>query len=759
MVLWLLLSPWLLKSQPPLGKWTDYFALNDVHTLAISEPEVLCAANNGFFSYNISKGELIKQTKVHGLSDVDITAIGRIPDLDIVVLGYRSGEVNLVYRQTKRVVSIPYIKDKPMSGSKCINHFLVYGSMLYAATDFGVVLIDPKKLEIRDTYFIVENSGSLKAKRIAIWNNRFWVASNLGLYSADVNDPLLISYQRWSKETFFTSPISECLSVTATKQQIFAVEKIAGNDIIWTNSGNGWVEVDRPFDDIIGVSAAHGKFVAFNRQGIQCYTYHGVKVASLVSYSFGGVPRINDCIPLDADRLAIADSFHGLVMGTVVSQTAYAPNGPFNNKFFQVEASSDYVVAASGAYDATFGNLWYPFITHIYSAGRWSYFADWFIPDAVRVKFDPRNASRFVVASWGGGLYRFEGSEMVAHYTPVNSSLQSVFPGQPYCRIAGMDFDGKGNLWVANSEVANPISVLTAQGNWFSFPYAGAIGTGRIISVTTSSGGNIWLALARDNGLFVLNPGVSIESANDDIYLKFRPRDVNGNTLSNEVTALTFDRDGYLWLGTNQGVLVSYNPHRVLQGETRFQKIKIPDVVPGLAVYLLETEEITCIDIDGGNRKWFGTAKSGVFLFSADGTKELHHFNTANSPLPSNTILSVKTHPVTGEVFIATDKGLVSFRSDANEPSDSFGKVYAFPNPVRPNYTGVITITGLMDNSVVKITDVAGNLVYETRSNGGMATWSGRNRNGSRVSTGVYLVFCSDSRGQQTTVTKILFVK
>ena len=187
--------------------------------------------------------------------------------------------------------------------------------------------------------------------------------------------------------------------------------------------------------------------------------------------------------------------------------------------------------------------------------------------------------------------------------------------------------------------------------------------------------------------------------------------------------------------------------------------LKIPDVVEGLAVYLLQTETVTSIAVDGGNRKWFGTLKSGLFLQSTDGSKQIHHFTTKNSPLPSNTIVDIKIHPTTGEVFIATDKGLISYRGDATLPSTVFGKVYAFPNPVKPNYNGPITITGLMENSTVKITDITGNLVFESQSLGGQITWDGKNLNGHKVSTGVYLIFCSDSKGEQTAVSKLLFIK
>jgi len=222
---------------------------------------------------------------------------------------------------------------------------------------------------------------------------------------------------------------------------------------------------------------------------------------------------------------------------------------------------------------------------------------------------------------------------------------------------------------------------------------------------------------------------------------------------------MAFDRDGYLWVGTNEGVLISYNPERIFDTGFYAQRIKIPDVIEEFAVFLLEQEVITSIVVDGGNRKWFGTARSGIYLQSADGTKQIAHFDTENSPLPSNNVQHLALHPKTGELFIATDKGLVSYRTDSTEPEKVFGKVYAFPNPVRPEYQGDITITGLVEETIVKITDVAGNLVFETRSQGGQATWNGKNFNGERVSTGVYLFFCTSSKGEQSAVGKILFVK
>jgi len=419
----------------------------------------------------------------------------------------------------------------------------------------------------------------------------------------------------------------------------------------------------------------------------------------------------------------------------------------------------DEMIVASGARTDGWGNRWYPYAVHTFSQQQWTTqtYTDYF--DAVRILPNKLNSNEYFMASWGNGVGLFRDGELVEMYGPDNSSLASIIPG-PFCRISGMVQDKQGNLWVANGAVPNPISVRMANGTWKSFPYQNQISSDRLSDIVISPWGQLWVIIPAGGGLFVLDPAENIESASDDKYLKFKLTDYSGDILPNEIYSMAFDRDDYLLVGTNEGVLISYNPERVLEPTTFYeQRIKIPDVVEDYAVYLLKEELITAIAVDGGNRKWFGTLRSGVYLQTADGTKQIHHFNVNNSPLPSNNIQHISIHPKTGEVFIATDKGLVSYRGDSTDPVAVFGKVYAFPNPVRPDYEGIITITGLVDKTIVKITDVAGNLVYETRSEGGQATWDGKNRNGNRVSTGVYLFFCSDSNGEQSAVGKLLFVK
>lgn len=742
-------------SQVPHGKWRDHFSFTEGKYVTMGDNKVFCATQTGIIIYN--NGEIDKITKVNGLTDVGISTIVVGGSENILAVGYENGNIDLVYND--RVVNIPDIKDKSLSGSKVINHFLFYQDKIYTSTDFGIVVIDPEKKEVKDTYFLGEGGQNLKVNCLAVYNNYYWAATERGILTALTTDPLLVSFDRWNKQSFFVNPDAECVSLSASFDAIFAIEDQGlSNDIVWRNNGAGWLEVDRPFVSVESVALGYGKAVVASNSGVATYGENGTFGPKITGYSFPWAFRPNSAIPISADDLAIADGDAGLVIGTTSEQYSYKPQGPTSNKTFSIGVSSDRIILASGAYDATFSNLWNVFRIHRFRNEQWSDFTDWERHDAVVVEFDPRNPSSYFVGSWGHGVFQFNGDDKVGHFTPDNSSLQTTIPG-PYCRISGLAFDSKSNLWVSNAQVGNPISVRKADGSWVSFPYSSVINADKVASLRCSPIDALWLVIPRGGGLFALNPGSNIDSKDDDKYSKFNPYDSNGNAFNVELNTLAFDKDGYLWLGTNQGVLLSYNSEKVFDGETYFQKIKIPDVVPGLAVYLLETESVTSITVDGGNRKWFGTAKSGAFLFNADGTKQILHFTSENSPLPTNYILDIKIHPTTGEVFFATDKGVVAYRGDASEPSSGFGKVYSYPNPVPPGYSGKITIVGLVENTIVKITDINGNLIYETMSEGGMAMWDGKSLKGNRVATGVYLVFCADKTGEQSTVTKILFIK
>ena len=267
-----------------------------------------------------------------------------------------------------------------------------------------------------------------------------------------------------------------------------------------------------------------------------------------------------------------------------------------------------------------------------------------------------------------------------------------------------------------------------------------------------------WIIIQRGHGLFIFNHFGTLDNLDDDFAKQIIVKTQEGEVY-NDIFAMVEDKSQYVWLGTDNGIIVYYEPKNIYNENQRgFYGSKIIIDINGKLEYLMEGKKVTALALDGSNRKWIGTEQSGIFLMSEDGTEQILHFNTENSPLPSDKIKSISVDNTSGEVFIATSSGLMSYRSEATEGNEFFDKVYAFPNPVKPDYYGPIAIKGLIENTTVKITDIAGNLVNEMMSLGGQAIWDGKNLNGERVKTGIYLVFLSANEGESTQVTKILFI-
>ena len=306
-----------------------------------------------------------------------------------------------------------------------------------------------------------------------------------------------------------------------------------------------------------------------------------------------------------------------------------------------------------------------------------------------------------------------------------------------------------GEIWIC---------IKKSNGEWLSYNFDEKISNIRVGKIIVTQNDHKWVVLPSGNGLFAFDNKQSIDDTTDDLYKKLNIIDENGKIISNNTYSIAEDLDGHIWVGLDQGIVVYYSPENIFE-DSDFHAQRIIITIGDATDYLLKTETIKAIAIDGANRKWIGTNNSGVYLVSEDGTEEINHFTEENSPLLSNKINDIGINHETGEVFFATDKGLISYRGSATMGSDEFRDVYVYPNPVRENYFGDITIRGLVSDVNVKITDISGNIVYETTAEGGQATWDGKNFSGSRVSTGVYLVFCSNEDGSKTHITKLLLIK
>ena len=385
--------------------------------------------------------------------------------------------------------------------------------------------------------------------------------------------------------------------------------------------------------------------------------------------------------------------------------------------------------------------------------------------DISSLGIDPQDPGHFFAASYGRGVYEFKNYTAVKRFTTSNSTIREATEGinpELYTFVDGATMDAEGNLWILNATtVGRPLHIYTPNGQWIGLPLRSG-GTNH--NMTTPTG--IWidqrnsqykwmLCQRAEPRVILLNDGGTPTISSDDrCMIRNSFTDQNGNVLTPaQFRCLAQDQNDRIWIGTDKGIILIPKDVDFFTSNA-CQRIIIPrNDGTGLGDYLLGDEQITCLAVDGGNRMWIGTANSGLYLIEDD-TITVAHFTETNSLLPANGIQSIAIMPGTGEVFVGTDKGIASYLSDASEPKEDMSGAYAFPNPVRPDYVGYISITGLMDNTVVNIVDAGGNLVCKTRSHGGTAVWDGKLPDGRRATPGVYTALCNANDGH--TVVKIL---
>ena len=440
----------------------------------------------------------------------------------------------------------------------------------------------------------------------------------------------------------------------------------------------------------------------------------------------------------------------------------FTPSGPSSYLCWNLDFDGEALWVASGSLTPSLANQYKTEGVYKYQNNAWTSYNNGAYDslfDITSVNINPQNTDEVFFGSWGKGLIKTTNGEVNKVYDNYNSGIQSlnVFT---YHQIGGSTFDSNGVLWVSCSgspgaNVNYPLVAFDGE-TWHKYNMNSMLinntHTGEIF---VDKNGYKWFS-SWDNGIFVFDENGTLSNQEDDRIVLINSGESTGNLPSKKVHAIAEDDDGKIWIGTEEGLTVINNTSGLFDGEVKAERIIIEQEES--AQHLLETEVVKTIKIDGGNRKWIGTASGGVYLVSEDGQETIHHFTYENSPLLSNTIFDIEIFGTTGEVFFATDNGLVSYVGDATDPNEYKGPTYAYPNPVRPDYDGVIGIKGLVANSEVKITDITGNVIYETMSQGRTATWDGKSLNGKKAQTGVYLVFSVNSDGSEKEVTKILFV-
>ena len=445
-----------------------------------------------------------------------------------------------------------------------------------------------------------------------------------------------------------------------------------------------------------------------------------------------------------------------------------APDGPASNNFYRLYQHGGRIYAVNGWWNQE-GDLSRPGEVHVWDGTNWSEFetvnneeiGHRYI-DLLCMDFDPTKEGHVMVGA-KSGMYEFQDGKFVKHYNWDNSSLSPAgeSKNKDYTIVTSLKYEDNGDLWVLNVSDSKSIKKLAANGTWTVYEHPefadeNAFDLQKVFISPTN--GKMWFA----NTCYGNSYLYSYDRATDQLAA-YGPTftNQNGTSFSQiKVHCTVEDIDGNVWIGTDQGPLY-LTPEAIRNGSQVFTHYVVPrNDGTNLGDYLLDNIGIRSMAVDGGNRKWFGTNGNGVFLVSADNNTQLQHFTTDNSPLPSDIINDILVDGRTGIVYFATDKGLCSYLSDATEPSAEMTKdnVYAYPNPVRPDYTGPITIVGLTYDAEVKITTANGTLVAEGRSTGGTFQWDGCDTEGRRVASGVYMVHTSTASGDKGTVCKIAIV-
>lgn len=766
--------------QISVGRFRSHIPMHAFHSVAVAPDYAYAATTNGMMLLDLStmddkNPDLQSWTKVDGLSDIDIVKIYYDEPHKCLLVCYRNGNLDLIKEDV--LYNLSDIKNKTISGSKQPSHIRVLGDIAYITYPFGVVLLDLNDLLVLDTWFTKRDGRQYSVTDFTKTDDEYYISTSGGLFHIRANHPNPANFMEWIQD--------EMAGDTEYDHILFFGGKLFANkntnnpssdgsvpDTLFVQEGVQWVPTDYVTYDLRSLTAAYGHLLISNWDHIDMLddnlnlekTYHWYQV-----YAY---PDNQEAI-LQGQYIWVADNRYGLVriQKEDESHKIFTESGPYAGSAEGISCEKGVVAVVPGSRKGpayTQGFL-YPSVSWFVNQ-KWDYATGFRDYDPLHTTFDltnvvinPNNESECYVASWGNGLFHCVNHEIVAHYTPQNSILDSAAYGWVF--VSGLAYDKYGNVWMTNSQCDNMLKMMEPDGTWHEYNITQGVLTASPAGVVAEnllidSRGYKWVNFPRDDNvnryhLVAFTESGTYDNPGDDKFVRIN-MNAASEVNSTNVYCMAEDLDGEIWIGTDKGIKVIYYPDKVFDGNVYPKNILLEQ--DGYTSVLFEFEEITAIAVDGANRKWVGTSKGGVFLISEDGTEELLHFTAEDHPLFSNQISSIGIDPLSGEVFFGSTKGLVSYRGAATHGSEDYSDLLVFPNPVRHGYTGPVAVKGLKSNSLCKITDAAGRLVWQGYSNGGELVWNCLDHFGRRPATGVYYVMASDENGKEKIVSKFLFI-
>ena len=744
----------------PFQNWKGYFSYNTIKDISESSTKIYAAAENALFTKNLATNDIKTINTIDGLSGQTISAIYHSDTFNKTIVGYEDGLMIVVNDADGSMLNVVDIINKNIPANiKRVNHFMEYDGIVYVSCDFGIVQYKLATLEFGDTYFIGPAGQEIKVYQTTIFNGDiFAVTQYNGIRKAAITNPNLIDYAQWQ---VFDAGFWN--GIVTFNNQLVAMNT---NNGIYRHNGTSFQQIGTLGQPGLDLRSNSNYLVATCANKVIIYNQGLSQVATILNSQITSIPVTFTCATVVNSSIYIGTNENGIVSSPINSPTNFEfimPNGPVRNNIFSINSSSSNLWAVYGGYDILYNPYNYTPSTGLTALGisKYNETAGWLnIPYSdvlgakalVRIAVNPNDETQAYVGSYHNGLLKIENDIPTTLYDNTNSTLDISVGSEIW--VNSTTFDKSGNLWMTDSRTQKALQVLKSNGTWQSFDMQTILtdyASNDFCKIAIDKSGTKWIATYK-NGVVAFNENSSVgfKKISEGVDL--------GNLPSIDVRAIAVDNRNQVWIGTNRGLRVlpstgSYND------TTQMKANAIIILEDGLAQELLYEQFITDIAVNGSNQKWIGTADSGVFLFSSNGQETIYHFTKDNSPLPSNVINDIDINSVTGEIFFATDRGMVSFKGTSTRPADNLNAVYVYPNPVRPEFVGTVKIAGLISKANIKITDIEGNLVYETTSEGGTVEWDTKAFGKYDVASGVYMIFIAAEDASETAVKKVMIIR
>ncbi len=764
------------KANIPLGTWRTHASLRNASCIATTPTKIYVGTKGGLFYLDKSTNEVKNITITDGLSDLNITDIAYNDALKTLVIVYESGAVDLL-KNDKDIISILDIKKSNRSGSKKINKISLIKNFAVLGCDFGGVLIDLIKNEIKESYLNIGDKGSLiNVNDVFCHSDSVFLATSQGLLKSKFTNRNLLDFNTWTNVKIDAN--SQIITTGIAKKDNFFW--IATKNKIYSNENGNWKIITTTTSDFKIINSQNQLFIISNNLIIK---YTNNKLDTLRG-NFTSEPTD---LEFDNNILYHSDKKNTLVRFNNQQSERYFANTPHSDLSFKTLNFDNAMLLFGSGYNLNMDGLDKYEGFSIFKDGSWNNYIPGYNSDNINNMHDYADASYdkdrklMYYASVDNGIYTQEldfekPNEGSRKLTLVSSNRTEK------CRMPEQyEYDGSGTRTVAvhysKDEDATWICAPVQNDCVFKLKQDRSCQFIRFCDFVKDMDGTIlknedincrypvkiivdeyqnkWVQLAtlNNSGIIVFNEDGGINDKNFPFKSIYLTSGIGrGNLPTPRVNCMVKDTKGNIWVGTGKGVTVFSNDGNFLSNYDTKNKIitKITDAkVPRFEGFpLLFDVYIRCIEVDGANRKWIGT-DNGLYLMSEDGSRQILFFNVENSPLISNVIEDIKVNKKSGEVFINTDQGLFSYRGDATEGLETAPEeIHIFPNPMKTSYEGTVAISELGTNAKVKIIDMAGQLVYETTANGGMATWNGRGTKGEKITPGVYVVLTSKEDGE-----------